>query len=84
MRLVVALYVTPADDGDRSAVKCLAADIQDATSVSLASVDQSYTENAAASAAAAGGIALHVVKLSETKRGFVLLPRRWVVEQSFS
>jgi len=29
------------------------------------------------------GITLHVVKLPETKRGFVLLPRRWVVERSF-
>jgi transposase len=25
-----------------------------------------------------------VVKLSEAKRGFVLLPRRWVVERSFA
>jgi transposase len=25
-----------------------------------------------------------VVKLPEAKRGFVLLPRRWVVERSFS
>jgi hypothetical protein len=28
-------------------------------------------------------IALEVVKLPEAKRGFVLLPRRWVVERSF-
>lgn len=27
---------------------------------------------------------LDVVKLSEAKRGFVLLPRRWVVERSFA
>jgi len=26
---------------------------------------------------------LHVVKLPEAKKGFVLLPRRWVVERSF-
>lgn len=26
---------------------------------------------------------LEVVKLPEAKRGFVLLPRRWVVERSF-
>ena len=30
------------------------------------------------------GIMLHVAKLSEAKRGFVLLPRRWVVERSFA
>ena len=29
-------------------------------------------------------IALEVVKLPEAKRGFVLLPRRWVVERSFA
>jgi transposase len=29
------------------------------------------------------GIRLEVVKLPTAKRGFVLLPRRWVVERSF-
>ena len=29
------------------------------------------------------GIRLEVVKLPEAKKGFVLLPRRWVVERSF-
>jgi hypothetical protein len=32
--------------------------------------------------AAAQGIRLEVVKLPEAKRGFVLLPKRWVVERS--
>ena len=32
----------------------------------------------------AHGIRLEVVKLPEAKRGFVLLPRRWVVERSFA
>ena len=83
---LLALHVTPADVGDRAAVGRLAADIQDATgdSVSLAYVDQGYTGEAAAEAAAAEGITLHVVKLPEAKRGFVLLPRRWVVERSFA
>ena len=75
---LLALHVTPADVGDRTAIKRLAADIQDATgqSVKLAYVDQGYTGETAADAAAAEGIALHVVKLPEAKRGFVLLPRR--------
>ena len=83
---LLALHVTPADVGDRQAVARLAADIQDATgdSVKLAYVDQGYTGDATAEAAAAEGIALHVVKLPEAKRGFVLLPRRWVVERSFA
>ena len=83
---LLALHVTPADVGDRQAVARLAADIQDATgdSVELAYVDQGYTGEATAEAAAAEGIALHVVKLPQAKRGFVLLPRRWVVERSFA
>jgi len=83
---LLALHVTPADVGDRQAVARLAADIQDATgdSVELAYVDQGYTGEATAEAAAAEGIVLHVVKLPEAKRGFVLLPRRWVVERSFA
>ena len=34
--------------------------------------------------AAAHAIQLEVVKLPEAKKGFVLLPRRWVVERSFA
>ena len=64
---LLALHVTPADVGDRAAVKRLAADIQDATgdSVRLAYVDQGYTGEAAAGAAAAESITLHVVKLPQ-------------------
>ena len=74
---LLALHVTPANVGDREAVARLAADIQEATGerVTLAYVDQGYTGEAAARAAAAEGIALEVVKLPEAKRGFVLLPQ---------
>ena len=83
---LLTLHVTPADVGDRQAVARLAADIQDATgdTVTLAYVDQGYTGQAVAQDAAAEGIKLEVVKLPEAKRGFVLLPRRWVVERSFA
>jgi transposase len=47
-------------------------------------VDQGYTGERAAKEAAAHGMRLEVVKHSETKRGFVLLPRRWVVERDFA
>jgi transposase len=46
-------------------------------------VDPGYTGENAANAAAEHGIKLEVVKLSTAKRDYVLLPRRWVVEQSF-
>ena len=52
--------------------------------VDIAYVDQGYTGARAANAAAAHGITLEVIKLPEAKRGFVLLPRRWVVERSFA
>ena len=47
-------------------------------------MDQGYTGKKTAEAAAAHGIQLEVVKLADAKRGFVLLPRRWVVERSFA
>jgi transposase len=46
-------------------------------------IDQGYTGEEPAQAAQDEGIELQVIKLSEAKRGFVLLPRRWVVERSF-
>ena len=53
-------------------------------SVVLAYVDQGYTGENAAEAAEKHGVQLEVVKHTEAKRGFVLLPRRWVVERSFA
>jgi transposase len=52
-------------------------------SVKIAFVDQGYTGEEPAAAAAERGIKLEVVKPPEAKRGFVLLPRRWVVKRSF-
>jgi transposase len=46
--------------------------------------DQGYTGEQAAQAAKAHGMQLVVIKHTEAKRGFVLLPRRWVVERSFA
>lgn len=42
-----------------------------------------YTGPMAAQAAAAHGLKLEVIKPSQARRGFVLLPRRWLVERSF-
>lgn len=83
---LLALIVTPADEQDRAQVKELAAAVQEVTgeSVELAFVDQGYTGEAAAESASAHGMWLEVVRLSEAKRGFVLLPRRWVVKRSFA
>ncbi len=81
----LALHVTPANEQDRAQVATLAAAVQAATgeTIELAYVDAGYTGDRPADAAAAHGIALEVVTLADVKRGFVLLPRRWVVERSF-
>jgi transposase len=83
---LLALHVTAADVQERSQVGVLAEAVQAATgqTVEVAFVDQGYTGETPAAEAAAHGIRLEVVKLPDAKRGFVLLPRRWVVERSFA
>jgi transposase len=73
-----ALHVTPADAQDREQVERLAEAVQDITgqTVELAYVDQGYTGERAGHAAQAHGIRLEVIKHTEAKRGFILLPRR--------
>ena len=83
---LLAAIVTPANEQERAQVDALATQVQATTgdSVEVAFVDQGYTGEEAAAAAAEHGIRLEVVKLPTAKRGFVLLPRRWVVERSFA
>jgi transposase len=83
---LLTLRVTPADVDERQEVAALAAEVQMVTgdSVELAYVDQGYTGDGPAGDAGAHGITLEVIKHTEAKRGFVLLPRRWVVERSIS
>ena len=80
---LLALHVTPANEQERAQVAQLTAQVQDVTgdAVAIACVDQGYTGERPAQGAAAHGIQLEVVKLPEAKKGFVLLPRRWVVER---
>jgi transposase len=82
---LLALCVTAADEQDRAQVSELAKRVQEETgeTVEIAYVDQGYTGENAADAAGEHGIKLEAVKLPTAKRGFVLLPRRWVVERSF-
>lgn len=84
--LLLAAQVTPANEQERAQVKELSEAVQEATqqSVEVAFVDQGYTGDHPKNDAKEAGIELIVVKLSEAKKGFVLLPRRWVVERSFA
>jgi DDE family transposase len=74
---LLALRVTAANEQDRAQVKQLAKAVQAVTgkSVTPAYVDQGYTGESAQQGAQAHGIELEVVKHTEAKRGFVLLPR---------
>ncbi len=83
---LLALHVTAADEQDRTQVGVLSEAVEQITGehVELAWVDQGYTGENAAHAAQAHGVHLEVVKHTEAKRGFVLLPRRWVVERSIA
>lgn len=83
---LLALTVTPANEQERAQVEELAGAVQKVTGdkVQVAFVDQGYTGQEPAEKAAEQGIDLIVVKLEEAKKGFVLLPRRWVVERSFA
>jgi transposase len=82
---LLALHVTPANEQDRAQVSVMAQQVQEVTEqhVQAAFVDQGYTGDTPAQAALEQGIQLIVVKLPDVKKGFVLLPRRWVVERSF-
>jgi transposase len=83
---LLALNVTPANEDDRTQVAVLCEAVQAATgeTVEVAFVDQGYTGATVEHDAADHGVHLEVVKLPGAKRGFVLLPRRWVVEGSFA
>jgi transposase len=83
---LLALRVTPANAQERAQVGDLADAVQETTgnTVELAWVDQGYTGDDPVEAAEARGIEVIVVRLPEAKKGFVLLPRRWVVAPSFA
>ena len=82
---LLALLVTPASEQDRAQVAETARRLQEVTgeAVEVAFVDQGYSGERPAQEAAAHGLRLRVIKLPEAQ-GFVLLPRRWVVERSFA
>ena len=82
---LLSLHISPANEQDRAHTGKLAETVQIETvhSVELAWVDQGYTGDKASEDAKSHGVELEVVKRPEGSRGFILLPRRWVVERSF-
>ena len=82
---LLALKMTAASDQERAQVGELMALVQKAAggNVRAALADQGYTRAQPSEEAAKQGDTLEVVKLSEAKKGFVLLPKHWVVERTF-
>lgn len=81
---LLALKVTSGNGQGRAQVAELIQEVQAANgdNVEAAFVDRGYTGQEPAAHAARVGVCLIVVMLEETKRCFVLLPTRWVVECS--
>ncbi|WP_210522264.1 IS5 family transposase [Hymenobacter terricola] len=83
---LLSVVITPANAQERDQVGQLCERVQAVTgqSVQVGFVDQGYTGEEAEYAAAVHEIDLQVIKKPEGQTGFVLLPRRWVVERSFA
>ncbi len=82
--LLLAL-VGPADEDDREGARwLLRARDQRWPRLELLWGDQHYTGDLEAEARAEFGIRLEVVRKPEEQRGFVVLPRRWVVERTIA
>lgn len=83
---LLTLLSTPANEQDRKQVHELCLKVQEITggSVEVAFVDQGYTGEQPNQDAESANVDLIVVKRPEASQGFVLLPKRWVVERSFA
>src|SRR5262249_19965324 len=82
---LLAVLGAPAHQPEHAPKAALATKLQEVTGnhVEVAFVDQGYTGEDAAQQATSQGIKLEVVRHTKAKKGFVLLPRRWVVERTF-
>jgi len=83
---LLALKTTPAGEQDRDQAAALVAQAQKITghTIEICYADQGYTGEEPEKAVRKKGVELVIIKLPEAKRGFVLLPRRWVVERTFA
>ena len=83
---LLAIYITAANEQDRDQVAELSEQVQGITGgrVELAFVDQGYMGQQVIADAASQGLKVEVIKLSDVKNGFILLPVRWVIERSFA
>ncbi|MFI1293710.1 IS5 family transposase [Streptomyces sp. NPDC088353] len=83
--LLLGVMVTAADVGDRNAAKELLARVADAHHrLNLIWADGGYTGSLVEYCLATFALVLAIVKRSDDMRGFVVLPKRWIVERLFA
>ncbi len=77
--------VTAADTSDRTAAHVLLEQVADAHHrLALVWADGGYTGSLVGHCLTALALVLAVVKRSDNMRGFVVLPKRWIVERFFA
>ena len=83
--LLLGVMVTAADIGDRAAAQVLLRQVADAHHrLALVWADGGYTGSLVEHCLAALALVLAIVKRSDDMRGFVVLPKRWIVERLFA
>lgn len=83
--LLLGVMVTSADIGDRAAAKVLLAQVADARHrLELVWADGGYTGSLVEHCLTVFALVLAIVKRSDDTRGFVVLPKRWIVERLFA
>jgi transposase len=82
--LLLAILVTPASIQDRDGAVPLLREVhREFPTVKLVWVDGAYNGEVIARAANETGIVIQMVKRTDDKKEFKILPRRWVVERTF-
>nr|WP_217212843.1 transposase [Streptomyces sp. AC550_RSS872] len=77
--------VTAADTGDRAAAQVLLEQMTGAHhELALVWADGGHTGSLVGYCLATLGLVLAIVKCSDDRKGFVVLPKRWIVEHLFA
>jgi transposase len=83
--LLLGVMVTAADTGDRTAAQALLGQVADVHHrLELVWADGGYTGSLVEYCLATFALVLAIVKRSDDMRGFVVLPKRWIVERLFA
>nr|WP_272918672.1 transposase [Streptomyces sp. HUCO-GS316] len=81
----MGVMVTAADVGDRTAAQVMLGQVTDVHHrLELVWADGGYTGSLAEYCLATFALVLAIVKRSDDRRGFLVLPKRWIVERLFA